>query len=83
MYMARLINCKGLRGYLLLLTVFVLEVEKDITVMQLNLRKLKLFLPILYISGKKCMFVEFCSLTCGQNTLYLKLKITQLNVHSV
>ena len=35
------------------LTAFVIEVGKDVTVIQSNLIKLKLFLPVGYITEKK------------------------------
>ena len=60
------------------LTVFVVEVDKDITVIQSNLRKVKLFLPILYISKEKKKYL--LNVVWSK---YYKFEISQINELSV
>ena len=64
-------------AFWLSLTMFGKEVDKDITVLQPDLRKLKIFLPILlvHIMEKK----SICSTWYGQNTTNLKFLNSQLN----
>ena len=57
--MTRVLNCEGLGG--LSVTVFITKVDENIIVILSNLGKLKLFLPILYITEKKEVFVQWCT----------------------
>ena len=51
--MARVLNCKGLGGLSVVLDGVHIKVAKDVTVIKSNLRKLKLFTPISYMTEKK------------------------------
>ena len=60
---ARELNCEGSVACPLSLTVFVTEVDNNITVIQPDLRKLNLFLPILFITEKKMYLVYLACTT--------------------
>ena len=58
--------------------VLVIEVDEDVTIIKSNLRKLKLFLPVLYVTEKKKMY-----LLKVVWSKYLKFQMSQLNELSV
>ena len=58
--MALVLTCEGLEGCMLSLTVFVIVVDVYKTAIQPSLRKLKLFLMILYKLKKEEFFVRCC-----------------------
>ena len=64
---------KASEACLLTLTVFVKKFDKDIVVIESNLRKLQLFLPILYITSNKKEHLFYVVLS-----KYFKIYISQL-----